>query len=196
MPKHPLDSPAPPLSGKLLRKVLIFCGSRSGRDARHATLAAGIGRLLAERRIGLIYGGGALGLMGEVGRAALLAGGEVEGIIPKFLMDWEVAEPLCKQMTVTDSLHARKALMFERADAVLALPGGLGTFDELIEVLSWRSLRLHAKPVWLMGDGNYWAPFLALLHHAVDEGFASPDILTFVERVDGTDALAALLPAP
>ena len=195
MPKHPLDSPAPPVSGKLLRNVLIFCGSRSGRDERHAALAAGVGKLLAERRIGLIYGGGALGLMGELGRAAILAGGKAEGIIPKFLMDWEVAEPLCTDITVTDSLHARKALMFERADAVLALPGGLGTFDELVEVLSWRSLRLHAKPVWLMGDGNFWEPFLALLRHAVDEGFASPDILTFVERVEGTDALAALLPA-
>ena len=196
MPIHPLDSPPLPLSTQVMRRVLIFCGSRSGVDPRHAALAAGVGKLLAERGVGMVYGGGALGLMGEAGRAAILSGGEVEGIIPQFLKDWEVAEPMCDRMTVTDSLHARKALMFERADAVLALPGGLGTFDELIEVLSWRSLRLHAKPVWLMGDGNFWAPFLGLLRHAVDQGFASPDILTFVESVDGIDALAALLPRP
>lgn len=196
MPTHPLDSPAPPLSDGLVRSVLIFCGSRAGVDPRHSALAASVGSLLADRQVGLVYGGGALGLMGEAGRAAILGGGKVEGIIPQFLKDWEVAEPLCENMVVTDSLHARKALMFEHADAVLALPGGLGTFDELIEVLSWRSLRLHAKPVWLMGDGDFWAPFLNLLRHAVDQGFASPDILTFVERVDGIDALAALLPRP
>ncbi len=196
MLKHPLDSPSPPVSDALLRNVLIFCGSRSGSDPRHASLAAAVGRLLAERGVGLIYGGGALGLMGEAGRAAILGGGQVEGIIPRFLKEWEVAEPMCENMTVTDSLHTRKALMFERADAVLALPGGLGTFDELIEILSWRSLRLHAKPVWLMGDGDFWQPFIDLLRHAVDQGFASPDILTFVERLEGTDALAALLPRP
>ncbi|MCG2840305.1 TIGR00730 family Rossman fold protein [Sandaracinobacter sp. RS1-74] len=196
MPGHPLDSPSPPLSDRPIRHVLLFCGSRTERDPRHAALAAGIGRLLAQRGVALVYGGGARGLMGEAGRAAIAAGGEVEGIIPRFLKDWEVAEPLCEQMIVTDSLHARKALMFEHADAVLALPGGLGTLDELIEVLSWRSLRLHAKPVWLMGDGDFWAPFLHLLRHAVAEGFAGPDILTFVECVNGTDALAALLPHP
>ena len=196
MPSHPLDSPPPPVSDRPIRRVLLFCGSRAGPDPRHGRRAADVGRLLAERGVTLIYGGGALGLMGEAGRAAIQAGGRVEGIIPAFLKDWEVAEPLCADMTVTASLHERKALMFERTDAVLALPGGLGTFDELVEVLSWRSLRLHAKPVWLLGDGDFWAPFLGLLEHAVREGFASPDILTFVEWLDGTDALAALLPRP
>lgn len=196
MESHPLDSPSPPLSEGPIRRVLVFCGSRSGTDPRHAALAAGVGRLLAERRVGLVYGGGGLGLMGEAGRAAILSGGEVSGVIPRFLQEWEVSEPLCRDMVVTESLHGRKALMFERADAVLALPGGLGTFDELIEVLSWRSLRLHRKPVWLTGDGDFWAPFLALLRHSVDQGFASADILTFVERLDGTGALAALLPHP
>lgn len=196
MPQHPLDSPSPPLSEGPIRRVLVFCGSRAGVDPRHAALAAAVGRLLAERGIGLVYGGGALGLMGEAGRAAILAGGAAQGIIPRFLKAWEVAEPLCEDMLVTDDLHMRKALMFERADAVLALPGGLGTLDELIEVLSWRSLRLHAKPVWLMGGGDFWAPFLALLRHSVDQGFASADILTYVERLEGTDALAALLPHP
>jgi uncharacterized protein (TIGR00730 family) len=159
-------------------------------------LAATVGRMLAERDITLVYGGGALGLMGEVGRAALAAGGRAKGVIPQFLKAWEVAEPLCEDMTVTDSLHTRKAVMFEQADAVLALPGGLGTLDELVEILSWRNLRLHAKPVWLLGDAGFWDPFLALLRHTVETGFSSPDILTHVRYLADTDALAAALAQP
>jgi uncharacterized protein (TIGR00730 family) len=199
MPAHPLDSPAhlqlsPQPTGRI-GSVLVFCGSRSGEDPRHAVLAADVGRILAARGVTLVYGGGALGLMGEAGRAALAAGGQVKGVIPSFLKDWEVAEPLCEDMTITDSLHTRKFVMFEQADAVLALPGGLGTLDELIEVLSWRNLRLHAKPVWLMGDGDFWSPFLALLRHCVDSGFAGPDILGHVAQVDSPNALADLLAA-
>ncbi len=153
--------------------------------------------LLAGDGVGLVYGGGALGLMGEAGRAAIAAGGKAHGVIPHFLKDWEVAEPLCEDMTVVDSLHARKALMFERADAVLALPGGLGTLDELIEVLSWRNLRLHAKPVWLMGDGGFWAPFVALAGaYGAAAGFAGADILAYAEAVPDADALAARLARP
>lgn len=196
MTSHPLDSPAPAASQGPIRNVLLFCGSRSGGDPRHAALAADVGRLLATRGVRLVYGGGALGLMGEAARAGIAAGGAVRGVIPQFLMDWEVAEPLCLDMVVTDSLHARKALMFEEADAVLALPGGLGTLDELVEVLSWRNLRLHAKPVWLVGDGDFWAPFVALLQHMVAEGFAGPDILAHLQLLPDGDALAALLSPP
>ncbi len=179
-----------------IRSVLVFCGSRSGEHSCHAALAATVGRVLADRGIGLVYGGGALGLMGEIGRSALAAGGAVRGVIPRFLQEWEVAEPLCADMTLTDSLHTRKAVMFEAADAVLALPGGLGTLDELVEILSWRNLRLHAKPVWLMGDGNFWEPFLSLLQHTVETGFSAPEILTHVRYLPDTDALAAALVPP
>ena len=196
MRPHPLDSQPPAVRQGPIRSVLVFCGSRSGTDPRHATLAAAVGRTLAANGVGLVYGGGALGLMGECGRAALAAGGRVEGVIPRFLKDWEVAEPLCNEMIVVDSLHSRKHLMFEHADAVLALPGGLGTLDELVEVLSWRNLRLHAKPVWLMGDGDFWQPFLALLDHVVQSGFASADITTYVECLPDADALAAALSLP
>jgi uncharacterized protein (TIGR00730 family) len=196
MSGHPLDSPPPPLASGPIRSVLLFCGSRSGADPRHAALAAAVGRTLAANGVGLVYGGGALGMMGECGRAAIAAGGRVEGVIPRFLKDWEVAEPLCDDMIVVDSLHARKMLMFEHADAVLALPGGLGTLDELVEVLSWRNLRLHSKPVWLMGDGSFWRPFLALLEHVVAAGFAGPDVTTYVEWLPDTHALAAALSLP
>jgi uncharacterized protein (TIGR00730 family) len=199
MKAHPLDSPGPaaPLMAEApIRSVLVFCGSRQGQDKCHAALAATVGRMFADRGIALVYGGGALGLMGEIGRSALAAGGTVRGVIPRFLKEWEVAEPLCADMTVTDSLHARKAVMFEAADAVLALPGGLGTLDELVEILSWRNLRLHAKPVWLMGDGGFWAPFLGLLRHTVETGFSAPEILTHVRYLPDTDALAAALSPP
>lgn len=198
MTAHPLDSPAMSASqtGGPIRSVLVFCGSRPGNDPRHARLAADVGRLLARRQVRLVYGGGALGLMGEVGRATLAAGGAAQGVIPRFLKDWEVAEPLCQDMTITDSLHTRKAVMFERADAVLALPGGLGTLDELVEILSWRNLRLHARPVWLLGDGDYWQPLLALLHHMVNQGFSHADSLGHIETLEGLPALAARLPAP
>jgi len=191
---HPLDFPPPvPGSGKAIGRVLLFCGSRAGADPRHAALAADVGRLLAQLGIGLVYGGGALGLMGEAGRAVLAGGGTAEGVIPRFLKDWEVAEPLCEDLTVVDSLHARKTVMFERADAVLALPGGLGTLDELIEVMSWRNLGLHAKPIWLMDDGAYWAPLVALLEHVVAAGFADPGIMSHVEVLPDAPALAARL---
>ena len=196
MRPHPLDSQPPAVRQGPIRSVLVFCGSRSGTDPRHATLAAAVGRTLAANGVGLVYGGGALGLMGECGRAALAAGGRVEGVIPRFLKDWEVAEPLCNEMIVVDSLHSRKHLMFEHADAVLALPGGLGTLDELVEVLSWRNLRLHAEPVWLMGDGDFWQPFLALLSHVADTGFAGADVTTYVECLADADALAAALSLP
>ncbi len=198
MSGHPLDSPTPiaSRSGGPIRALLIFCGSRPGHDPRHAALAGNVGRLLAHSGVRLIYGGGALGLMGEVGRATLAAGGQASGVIPRFLQEWEVADPCCQDMTVTDSLHSRKAVMFEQADAVLALPGGLGTLDELVEILSWRNLRLHSRPVWLMGDSGYWAPFLALLQHMVDQGFSHPDSLGHLEHLNGLPALAARLPAP
>ncbi|MFN7177638.1 MAG: TIGR00730 family Rossman fold protein [Thermaurantiacus sp.] len=179
-----------------MRSLLVFCGSRTGANPRHAGLARSVGALLAERSVRLVYGGGALGLMGEIGRAAIGAGGRATGVIPRFLMDWEVAEPLCTDMRVVDSLHTRKAAMFAESDAVLALPGGLGTLDELIEILSWRNLRLHARPVWLLGDDGYWAPFRALLQHVVREGFAGDGVEAQVRELDGLDALAALLPAP
>lgn len=196
MAAHPLDSPAPLADCRPIRRLLVFCGSRSGVDPRHAALAAEVGRLLAARGVGLVYGGGALGLMGEIGRATLAGGGRAEGVIPRFLKDWEVAEPRCRDMTVVDNLHTRKAVMFERADAVLALPGGIGTLDELVEILSWRNLRLHAKPVWLMGDGDFWAPFLALLRHLVDHGFAGRDVTASIETLPGPAALAARLSPP
>jgi conserved hypothetical protein, DprA/Smf-related, family 2 len=178
-----------------VRHLLVFCGARPGHDPQHAALARAVGALLAARRVRLVWGGGALGLMGELGRSAIEAGGAATGIIPRFLCAREVAEPRCTDLRLVETLHARKAAMFEAADAVLALPGGLGTLDELVELLSWRNLGLHARPIWLLGGGGFWAPFRALLAHLVREGFAAPDVLDQLAELPSLDALAALLPA-
>jgi hypothetical protein len=194
MRSHPYDLEPALADVSDIRRLLVFCGSRPGRDPAHAGMAAALGRTLAARGVTLVYGGGALGLMGEMARAALAAGGEVVGVIPSFLKELEVAQEGLSELIVVDSLHRRKAVMFEKADAVLALPGGLGTVDELVEILSWRNLRLHDRPVWLLGE-DFWAPFLSLLAHLADAGFAGPDIGRHLRVFPSVAALEALLPA-
>lgn len=186
----------PPIASSMIRSLLLFCGSSPGRDPAHAADAEALGRLLASRGVTLVYGGGALGLMGIVARAAMTAGGRVEGVIPRFLVEREVAQDGLDEMVVVETLHARKAVMFERADAVLALPGGPGTLDELIELLTWRHLGLHAKPIWLLGANGYWQPLLALLDHVIAQGFAPSGIGGMVEPLPGLDALAERLARP
>lgn len=195
MRPHPYESPPAEAATGPIRRLLVFCGSRSGHDPAHRALAAEVGRLLARRATTLVYGGGSLGLMGELARAALAGGGRVEGVIPRFLLDLEVAETSLSEMVVVESLHVRKAEMFRRADAVLALPGGIGTLDELVEILSWRNLRLHDRPILLMGDGGFWTPFLDLLEHLAASGFASAGTAEQIRWLPSVEALDALLGA-
>ena len=133
-----------------------------------------VGAGLAERGIGVVYGGGRLGLMGALADAALAAGGEVVGVIPRSLVDRELAHPGLTELRVVGSLHERKAQMADLADGFVALPGGLGTLEELAEVASWAQLELHGKPIGLLGLGGYWEPLLGWLDHAVAEGFIAP----------------------
>ncbi|WP_235945221.1 TIGR00730 family Rossman fold protein [Thermaurantiacus tibetensis] len=191
---HPFEAPPAASAPGPIRRLLLFCGSRAGADPRHAATARAVGALLARHGVTLVYGGGALGLMGEAARAARAAGGRVEGVIPAFLRDLEVALDGLDRLEVVDSLHTRKARMFENADAVLALPGGMGTLDELVELLSWRSLRLHDRPILLLGDGGFWEPFLALLAHLEACGFAGPAVRAHVCHLPSVAALEALLP--
>lgn len=180
---HPFDEAAGAPDQGPVRSVLVFCGSREGASPAYAALAREVGALLARSGVRLVYGGGALGLMGELARACLAAGGEAVGVIPTFLKDLEVAQPGLTELVVVDSLHERKRAMLARADAVLALPGGLGTLDELAEVLSWRNLRLAPHPVWLLG-GDWWRPFTALLAHMGATGFNAPHAATMAEPLD------------
>jgi uncharacterized protein (TIGR00730 family) len=154
-----------------VRRVCVFCGASSGRVPAYADAARAFGAALAGRGLGLVYGGGRVGLMGAVADGALTAGGEVIGVIPQELLDRELAHPSLTELHVVGSLHERKALMAELSDAFVALPGGFGTLDELMEQLTWSQLGLHAKPVALFDVEGYWRPLIALARHATEEGF-------------------------
>ena len=172
-----------------IQSVVVFCGSRVGRDPAWRGAAEALGRGLATSGIRLIYGGGRVGLMGAVADGALAAGGAVTGIIPNFLRAREVAHPGVSDLVVTDSMHARKALMFEHADAFVTLPGGLGTIDETVEVITWRQLGLHDRPI-LVANINGWASsLLGLLNSCVADGFADATSRALVEVVPDVSAL-------
>jgi uncharacterized protein (TIGR00730 family) len=156
-----------------LRSICVFCGASSGGDPRYAAAAAAVGERLARRGIQLVYGGGRLGLMGAVADAALAAGGRVVGVIPRGLVDRELAHGGVSELRIVDTLHQRKAVMAELSDGFIALPGGLGTLEELAEVLSWAQLDLHAKPIGLLDVDGYFAGLEAFLDHAVAEGFVA-----------------------
>jgi uncharacterized protein (TIGR00730 family) len=181
-----------------VRAVCVFAGSSPGADPAFAEAAAALGTAIARRGMGLVYGGASLGLMGVVADAALAAGGEVVGVIPRALGRRELAHRGLSELVVVDSMHERKALMASRADAFAALPGGIGTLEELIEVLTWTGLRIHDKPVGVLDVAGYWAPLAALLDHAVDQRFLRPehraDLLSATDPEALLDALAAWEP--
>lgn len=150
--------------------IAVFCASADGARPEYRSVAAELGRTLAERGIGLIYGGGRTGLMGAVADAALSAGGHVVGVIPHVLVDLEVAHHGVTELHVTETMHTRKALMAKRADAFVILPGGYGTFEEMFEVLAWQTLKLHAKPVVLLNIAGFYDTLLAFLDVCDHEG--------------------------
>jgi len=153
------------------RRITVFCGSSGGARPAYAEAARSLGRDLAQRGIGLVYGGGCVGLMGELADAALAAGGEVVGVIPEALVAKEVAHRGLTELRVVPSMHVRKETMAALGDAFVALPGGLGTFEELFEILTWSQLGLHAKPCGLLDVDGYFDGLRALLERAQEEGF-------------------------
>ncbi len=172
-----------------IRSVVVFCGSRVGHDPAWRSAAEALGRGLASSGIQLIYGGGRVGLMGAVADGALAAGGLVTGIIPDFLRAREVAHPGVTDLQVTDTMHRRKALMFERADAFVTLPGGLGTLDETIEIITWRQLGLHDRPL-LIANINGWATdLLTLLNSFVTDGFTDASSRALYEVLPDVPAI-------
>jgi uncharacterized protein (TIGR00730 family) len=175
-----------------LRSLCVFCGSSSGNRPEYAQAAAQFGELLGRSGIQLVYGGGNVGLMGALADAALAAGGRVIGVIPQMLVDRELAHRGTHLRIVT-SMHERKALMAELSDAFVALPGGLGTYEELFEVLTWAQLGIHHKPVGCLNVLGYFNPLAALLNHAVAEGFLCPDQRRcLITETDDTKLLARL----
>jgi uncharacterized protein (TIGR00730 family) len=176
-----------------LQSVAVFCGASSGHDPAMRAAAVALGEGLAKASLQLVYGGGGVGLMGAVADAALAAGGQVVGVIPDFLIRAEAAHPKIGRMIVTDSMHSRKQRMFELADAFVSFAGGLGTLDETFEILTWRQLGLHAKPVLICDVAGSAAPLLALIEAVIETGFARPDIRSLYQTVSGVPDLLATL---
>jgi uncharacterized protein (TIGR00730 family) len=154
-----------------MRRLCVFCGSSPGRRPEYATATRVVAAELVRRRIGLVYGGGGIGLMGVLADAVLAAGGEVVGVIPRPLATKEIAHGGCTELRVVESMHERKATMADLADGFLALPGGLGTFEELLEMLTWTQLGVHVKPVAALDVAGYWTGLRRLLTDGVEAGF-------------------------
>ena len=170
-----------------MKRVLVFCGSSPGRKPEYAAAAAELGRLLAARGLEIVYGGARVGLMGALADAALAGRGTVIGVIPNRLVQHEIAHPGCTKLHVVETMHERKALMAELSDAVIALPGGSGTLDELFELFTWKQLGLHRKPIGLLDVAGYWQPLLGFLEHAVNERFLRAEYLEDLQ-VEGSAA--------
>ena len=147
-----------------ISSLCVFCGSRTGHDPAHEVIARQLGEALALRQIRLVYGGGRIGLMGIVSAAVFEGGGHITGVIPDFLMHMEIGNDQVDDLIVTDSMHTRKAKMFELSDAFAILPGGVGTLEEAFEIITWKQLRQHDKPIILVDANSYWTPFLSLIH--------------------------------
>ena len=176
-----------------LNQVCVYCGSGAGEDPAYAESARSLGRALAKARIRLVYGGGSVGLMGIIARAALDEGGEVTGIIPRFLEKRERVYPDVSELIVTEDMHERKMLMFERADAFVALPGGVGTLEEYIEQLTWVQLGQHQKPMLLANIAGFWQPLIDLLDHMRAENFIRDGMEVSPLVADNADDIVPML---
>jgi len=157
-----------------MKRLCVFCGSSHGKNPVYAEAAVTLGTLLADRGIGLVYGGGNVGLMGVIADAALAAGGEVIGVIPRALADREIAHTGCTELRVVDSMHTRKAMMADLSDAFVAMPGGVGTFEEFFEAITWTQLGLHRKACGLLNVAGFYTPLALFIDQAVSNGFIQP----------------------
>ena len=178
-----------------IRRVCVFCGSSDAVAPPYREAASELGRAFATAGIGVVFGGGRIGLMGLLADAALAAGGEVVGVIPARLRDAELAHPGLSRLLVVETMHDRKRLMAENADAFAVLPGGIGTLDEFFEALSWKQLALHEKPIFLVDIEEYWAPLRGLLEQIVATGFARPAARRLWRVVPTIEALLAAIAA-
>ena len=181
-----------------MRRVCVFCGSSPGASPTYLATARALGQELARRALGLVYGGASVGLMGAVADGALAGGGEAVGVIPSALEQKELAHGGLTRLEVVSSMHERKARMAELADGFLALPGGMGTLEELSEILTWAQLGLHSKPCAVLDVAGYWRPLVAFFDHAVTERFIRPEhramLLVGMEPAALLDAMAAYVP--
>ena len=178
-----------------ISSLCVFCGSKTGDDPAFEAAARRLGELMVERGVRLVFGGGRIGLMGVVADAVLGGGGEAVGVIPEFLKDLEVGNDEVTEQIVTASMHERKNRMFELSDGFVVLPGGLGTLDETLEIVTWKQLRLHSKPIVVVNTGGYWTALQDLVQRIIDGGFAHPAVAELLTVVDGPDDIFPALEA-
>lgn len=175
------------------KSICVFCGARAGTSPVYEQSAAKFGRELAKNDWRLVYGAGDVGLMGSVAKAAQAAGAETFGVIPQHLVDWEIGKTDLTSYVVTETMHERKKVMFMNCDAVVVLPGGAGSLDEFFEVLTWRQIGLHKKPIFLLNIEGYWSPLVALLNHVIEKGFADQSLRDLVKTADTVSTLTTHL---
>lgn len=180
----------------LIKSICVYCGSARGRSPRYVAAAKELGEAMAERSIRLVYGGARIGMMGEVADAVMKNGGEVIGVIPEHLQTTEVGHSGITELKVVESMHVRKKLMFDLSDGFAVLPGGYGTLDELFEIITWRMLKLHDKPVVVLNIDGYWDQFQKLIDQLIDEGFARPDSRQYFSVVNSVGRMFDLLEQP
>ena len=176
-----------------MKSICVFCGSNYGNDMEYRQAARELGKFLANKKISLIYGGGKAGLMGEIADAVLSHKGHVIGIIPKFLKDMELAHENISELFIVDTMHTRKAKMYELADGFIVMPGGYGTYEELFEVLSWLQIGIHNKPIGLLNVNGFFDPLIKMLEHTVDKGFAKPENLKLIISAGNVATLYQLM---
>lgn len=173
--------------------VCVFCGSRAGTKDSYEAAATEFGKAIADEGWRLVYGAGDVGLMGSVARAAQAAGAETFGVIPVHLMSQEIGKRDLSTFVVTENMHERKKVMFMNSDAIVVLPGGAGSLDEFFEVLTWKQIGLHEKPIFLLSTDGYWQPLEELIEHVTEEGFAPLSTATYFESVETVEGLVAAL---
>ncbi len=176
-----------------INSICVYCGASPGRDSAFTEAAQNLGRIMADEHIRLVYGGGKLGLMGEIAQSVVAHGGEVTGIIPDFLRDMEQMYEGAQEAIVVPDMHTRKRQMFEKADAFVAMPGGIGTLEELVEMMTWAQLGRHKKPILMLSINGFWQPLLKLYEHMRDQGFIRPNLdLSYVVAKRAEDVLPML----
>lgn len=176
-----------------LRRIAVFCGSSPGAKPVYQEVAREVGALLAKRQLGLVFGGGKVGLMGATADAVLAGGGEVIGVIPRILEEREVAHRGLTELQVVETMHERKRRMYAMSDAMIALPGGIGTFEEIFEALTWNQLELHAKPCGLLNVDGYYDPLVEMLERSVDQGFVHRPRAQWLHVATDAEELFSLL---
>ena len=180
-----------------ISSLCVFCGSKMGADEAYADAARALGREIAQRGVNLVYGGGGIGIMGILAHTVLAEGGTVTGVIPHFIMELEVGDPGLTELILVDNMHDRKRKMFELSDGFITLPGGLGTLDETFEIITWKQLRQHSKPIVVLNAGGYWDPFKGMVEKIIDQDFAhaaAAELFTVVDTP--AEVFPALAAAP